>query len=90
MRARSGHATVGGIGVNQGGGNPGLVGQVDLLTVNATVYDFERTVPVVPVKELTPTARTTARATTGPTFGAPTFRNQGRCVSFLISARSGR
>ena len=24
------------------------------------------------------------------TFNAPTFRNQGQCVSFLMSARSGR
>jgi hypothetical protein len=84
------NATVGGIGINQGGGNPGLVGQVDLLTVNTTVYDFESTVPVVPVKELTPTAKQDCKGNNWTTFNAPTFRNQGECVSSLMSARSGR
>ena len=76
-----------GIGINQGGGNPGLASEVDLLRVNGTVYDFESTAPV---KELTPTAKNDCKGDNWTTFNAPTFRNQGQCVSFLMSARSGR
>ena len=76
-----------GIGVNQGGGNQGLASEVDLLQVNGTVYDFESKVPV---KLLTPTAKQDCKGNNWTTFNAPTFRNQGECVSSLMSARSGR
>jgi hypothetical protein len=80
-------ATVLGIGVNQGGGNQGLASEVDLLTVNTTVYDFQRTVPV---EQLTPTAKQDCKGNGWTAFNAPTFKNQGECVSFLMTQRSGR
>jgi hypothetical protein len=80
-------ATVLGIGVNQGGGNQGLASEVDLLRVNTTVYDFERSVPV---KQLTPTAKQDCKGNNWTAFSAPTFRNQGECVSFLARRQSGR
>jgi hypothetical protein len=80
-------ATVLGIGVNQGGGNQGLASEVDLLQVNGTVYDFEQKVPV---KQLTPTTKQDCKVNSWATFNAPTFRNQGECVSFLMSQRPGR
>jgi hypothetical protein len=81
------NATVSGIGVNQGGGNQGLASEVDLLQVNSTVYDFEQKVPV---KQLTPTTKQDCKVNSWATFNAPTFRNQGECVSFLMSQRPGR
>jgi hypothetical protein len=81
------NATVGAIGINQGGGNAGLVAQVDLLTVNTTVYDFES---AVPVKQLTPAAKQDCKGNGWVAFNAPTFRNQGECVSFLVSKQLGR
>lgn len=45
VQAAQGDAIVQLIGVNQGGGNPGLQAGVDLLTVNETTYDFDN--PVV-------------------------------------------
>ena len=74
-------ATVLGIGVNQGGGNPGLVGQVDLLQVNGTVYDFERVLPY-------PTAKEQCKKNGWAAFTAPEFRNQGQCVSW-VARQSG-
>jgi hypothetical protein len=75
-------ATVLGIGVNQGGGNQGLASEVDLLRVNDTVYDFEGA--------RTPLAKADCKGNNWTSFNEPTFRNQGECVSFLMSARSGR
>jgi hypothetical protein len=75
-------ATVLGIGVNQGGGNQGLASEVDLLRVNDTVYDFE--------SARTPVAKADCKGNNWTTFNEPTFRNQGECVSLLMSGRSGR
>jgi hypothetical protein len=75
-------ATVLRIGVNQGSGNQGLASEVDLLRVNDTVYDFE--------SARTPVAKADCKGNNWTTFNEPTFRNQGECVSSLMSARSGR
>ncbi|SDX64878.1 hypothetical protein SAMN05660209_00964 [Geodermatophilus africanus] len=75
------NATVLGIGVNQGGGNPGLLAQVDLLQVNGTVHDFETELPY-------PTAKEQCRKNGWAEFTAPGFRNQGQCVSW-VARRSG-
>jgi hypothetical protein len=75
-------ATVLGIGVNQGGGNQGLASEVDLLRVNSTVYDFEAA--------RTPVAKADCKGNNWTTFNEPTFRNQGECVSLLMSQRPGR
>jgi hypothetical protein len=74
-------ATVLGIGVNQGGGNPGLLAQVDLLQVNGTVHDFERELPY-------PTAKEQCKKNGWAEFTAPEFRNQGQCVSW-VARQSG-
>ncbi len=74
-------ATVLGIGVNQGGGNPGLVGQVDLLRINGTTYDFEPRLPY-------PTAKEQCKKGGWADFTAPEFRNQGQCVSW-VARQSG-
>ncbi len=69
-------ATVLGIGVNQGGGNAGLVSQVDLLQVNGTVYDFESALPY-------PVSKNECTKGGWADFTAPEFRNQGQCVSWV-------
>jgi hypothetical protein len=74
-------ATVLGIGINQGGGNPGLVGQVDLLTVDDVTYDFETELPY-------PTAKEQCKKGGWADFTAPEFRNQGQCVSW-VARQSG-
>lgn len=75
------NATVLGIGVNQGGGNAGLVAQVDLLQVDDTVYDFESVLPY-------PTAKEQCKKGGWADFTAPGFRNQGQCVSW-VARQSG-
>jgi hypothetical protein len=73
-------ATVLGIGVNQGGGNQGLVSEVDLLQVNDTVYDFG----------LAPTRKDQCKSGGWADFEAPAFRNQGDCVSSVVSQSRNR
>jgi hypothetical protein len=74
-------ATVLGVGVNQGGGNAGLVAQVDLLQVNDSVHDFETVLPY-------PTAKEQCKKGGWADFTAPEFRNQGQCVSW-VARQSG-
>ena len=75
---------VGGFGVNQGSGNPGLIAAVDALTIGAngdtTVYDFE---PYA-------VATTKDQCKDGGWRGVRTakgeaFRNQGDCVSYVAT-----
>jgi hypothetical protein len=76
----------GGLGVNVGSGNPGQIAAVDALTVGvggeSTRYDFENARTLL--------AKADCKGNNWTTFNAPAFRNQGECVSLLMSARSGR
>lgn len=69
---------VGGVGVNQGSGNPGLVTAVDGFTFNATTYNFEPNL-------VTPSSRDACKNDGWKTLGTAentTFKNQGQCVSY--------
>ena len=67
-------ATVlGGTGVNQGSGNPGLTTNVDAFTFDETTYDFERTVA--------PSSKDDCKNGGWQRFNDPVFKNQGDCVS---------
>jgi hypothetical protein len=69
-------ATVlGGYGVNQGSGNPGLISAVDALKIANVTYDFEPT--------LVPTSKDACKNGGFQTFHRPAFENQGQCVSFF-------
>jgi hypothetical protein len=85
---------VGGIGVNQGSGNPGLVTNVDALELGArgdsVVYDFEL------IKDLDgdgipdtapPTDKDQCKNDGWTSFNNPTFKNQGDCVSYVVSKK---
>jgi hypothetical protein len=81
-------ATVlGGVGVNQGSGNPALVSSVDAFTFDDTTYDFE---PILdsdgdglPDGEDTDT-KDDCKDGGWQSFTSPTFRNQGDCVSWHV------
>jgi|tagenome__1003787_1003787.scaffolds.fasta_scaffold20644048_2 hypothetical protein len=71
---------VGGYGVNQGSGNPGLTTAADALTIghdgNTTTYDFEPdTVP--------PTSKDQCKNGGWQSFVSQGFKNQGDCVSYV-------
>lgn len=69
------NATIlGGFGVNQGSGNPGLTADVDALTLNSTTYDFEPS---------------RGDCKKGGWEADGEFRNQGDCVSD-VSGRDER
>lgn len=83
---------VGGIGVNQGSGNPGLVTNVDALELGAggdsVVYDFEL------IKDLDgdgipdtapPADKDECKKDGWTSFNNPTFKNQGECVSYVVT-----
>lgn len=78
---------VGGFGVNQGGGNPGLTAAVDALTLgyggNTTVYDFEPPLVV---------ATTKAQCMNGGWMSVyradgSAFSNQGDCIQYVNTGR---
>jgi hypothetical protein len=70
---------LGGFGVNQGSGNPGLDASVDALTFGASgdsvTYDFE--------PSLQPTSKDDCKHGGWQTFNNPVFSNQGECVSWV-------
>jgi hypothetical protein len=63
---------VGGVGVNQGSGNPGLISNVDAFTFNDITYDFEAT-----------NSKDDCKNGGWAGFANPTFKNQGACVSYM-------
>lgn len=63
---------LGGVGVNQGSGNPGLVSNVDAFTFDDTTYDFEAT-----------NSKDECKNGGYAGFVSPTFKNQGACVSYM-------
>lgn len=68
-------ATVlGGVGVNQGSGNPGLDANTDAFTFDETTYDFE----------VRPTSKDDCKNGGWMNYGT-TFGNQGDCVSFVAT-----
>jgi hypothetical protein len=80
---------LGGVGVNQGSGNPGLVANVDAFTFDEVTYDFER------IKDLDgdgiedtapPTSKDQCKKDGWKSFNNPTFKNQGDCVSYVATA----
>ena len=75
---------IGRVGVNQGGGNPGLSSNVDLLQVNNTVYDFELDANHDGIPDtLAPTNKDQCKDDGWKAFNNPTFKNQGDCVSYV-------
>jgi hypothetical protein len=66
---------LGGFGVNQGSGNPGLVTAVDALKIAGVTYDFEPTI--------TPQSKDDCKNGGFQNSNRPTFDNQGQCVSFV-------
>ena len=71
-------ATLGGIGVNHGGGNDGLVGGVSHLTVNDITYNFGA---------VTLTSKDQCKGEGWATSTMPVFKNQGACVSYFATKR---
>lgn len=73
---------LGGFGVNQGSGNPGLQTAVDALALGVSgdtvTYDFE---PLIGP----PADKDECKNGGWQTFNNPTFKNQGECVSFVAS-----
>ncbi|MGY1601697.1 hypothetical protein [Geodermatophilus sp. SYSU D00815] len=84
----TGNATTMGIGVNQGGGNAGLVSLVDLLTVDDTVYDFgAEPAPEPPAK---PATAEDCKNGGWRTYTDPAFPNQGQCIQFVNTGKVGQ
>ena len=71
---------LGGVGVNQGGGNSGLTTAVDAFTFDDVTYDFEAVAPK-PVKAQTKEA---CKDGGWSTFQVQ-YKNQGDCVSSVVS-----
>ena len=70
-------ATIGGVGINQGSGNPGLTTAVDAFTFDKVTYDFEQK----PVKA---TSKEECKNDGYKNFQTP-YKNQGDCVSSVVS-----
>jgi hypothetical protein len=68
-------AVVVGFGVNIGTYNPSYNVETDLVSFNGTAYDFE--------PAISPTTKDSCKNGGWQTFNAPTFKNQGQCVSYV-------
>lgn len=81
------HNTLGAVILKAGGGwTGGFDGNVDALTVNEDVYDFELDEPVVEPEPVgPPTDKNECKNGGWTTFNNPTFKNQGQCVSYVQS-----
>lgn len=82
IKASNSSAVVLGYAINQGGGNPGLIGAVDGLAVNDTVYSFEATSAPTPTF---PVSKEDCKKNGYQEFTGKQFRNQGECVSYVAS-----
>jgi hypothetical protein len=69
---------LGGVGVNQGSGNPGLVANADAFTFDETTYDFE-------LDPAPPTSKDQCKNGGWETFTGQSFKNQGDCVSYVAT-----
>src|SRR5690606_2733943 len=83
IKAQNPDAIVIGYGINQGSGNPGLMGGADGLTINETTYDFELDGDEEPAM---PTNKDECKQGGWSAYGV--FKNQGDCVSYV--ATNGR
>lgn len=94
VKAAQGDAVVGLVGVNQGGGNPGLTAGVDRFTVNDTTYDFDN--PVTPTAlaatdgggQSTPVTKPFARPLTATVTGAGGAPVPNAPVTFTVTSGS--
>lgn len=77
LAANPGATILGGVGINQGSGNPGLTTNVDAFTFGNTTYDFEPT--------LTPASKDECKNGGWQSFNSPSFSNQGQCVSYVAA-----
>lgn len=77
IKEQNPQAVVGKVGVNQGGGNAGLTGAVDGLSVNDDTYNFEAPVTL--------SNKDQCKNDGWKTSTNPTFKNQGECVSKFAS-----
>jgi hypothetical protein len=73
-------ATILGVGINQGSGNPGLVTSSDAFTFDETTYDFEPTI--------TPASKDDCKKGGWQQFNSPAFKNQGDCVSSFAPGKN--
>ena len=63
---------LGGVGINQGSGNPSLVSNVDAFTFDTTTYDFEAV-----------NSKDDCKNDGYKQFVNPAFKSQGQCVSYM-------
>jgi hypothetical protein len=71
---------LGGVGINQGSGNPGLNANTDAFTFDETTYDFE--------EFRVPATKDDCKNGGWATFNNPTFKNQGDCVSSFAPGKN--
>lgn len=77
IKANNPNAVVGKIGINQGGGNAGLIAASDGLTVNTDTYNFEGSVTLANKDQ--------CKNNGWKDSTDPVFKNQGECVSKFSS-----
>jgi hypothetical protein len=88
IKAANPNAVVLSYGINQGGGNPGLIGTADGLTINGTAYDFETVVETEEPEPVVATSKDQCKDGGFANFvdaSGNAFKNQGSCVSFVAS-----
>jgi hypothetical protein len=78
------NATVKTVGLGTGNWNAPWVVQADALTVNNTVYNFEK---IAPVSELTDKDQCKNGGWQGFEM---TFKNQGQCVAYVVSSQNSK
>ena len=83
---------LGGFGINQGSGNPGLTTAVDALTIgvsgNTTVYNFELTPPPPPIVVATDKNQCKKGGWENvKRADGSSFKNQGDCVSYTNNGK---
>jgi len=75
---------LGGVGINQGGGNAGLSTSVDAFTFDTVTYDFEADADGDGIADTAPpTSADQCKRGGYAAFNNPSFRNQGQCVSYV-------
>ena len=80
--ANNPNATIlGGVGINQGGGNPGLKTAVDAFTFDETTYDFELVAP----KPMSAMSKDECKNGNWQNGFQTQYKNQGDCVSSVAS-----
>lgn len=86
VAANPGATILGGFGINQGSGNPGLTTKVDALTLgvsgSSVTYDFEPYRVATTTDECKDGGWTLLRAADGRAF-----KNQGDCVSYVAAGK---